>query len=403
MACPTPTDDNGDGQSGTIIDEAFVADICDAITDVQTSSNDVLAEVIDARGSKSSLDARLDVSINEDGSLKQASVQGLIGLASGLNLLGNDTFLCWPNGDALTPAYWALSGVGATIARTGTGLADTARKHGRYAAKVVSGAFASGVLKQTLVSSTDMAFATLTGRKIAFGCRVKAAVAGAVSVRMTDGVNTVSSDFHSGQTTTGPENDGWEWLTGVLTVATGATEISFQCQVDPGGSAVTAYFSGPTVIFDEIEPVDWMPALITRKTFHFFQSGNATATARKAIFNVERPGMIRNTTITVQTAPVGQALIVDVNVHDNAGNLTSIYAGSGTQPTIAATAFAGSALPDGTYSQRCITTQGGTALLQGGRVSIDVDQVGSVAAGADLAVTVMYESWNRPLDELLLS
>lgn len=397
-------DDDGTGQTGTVLDAAFLDSIADDIADVQTASNAVLAEVIDARGNAASLDARLDNAMDEDGNIRQEAVQGLIGIAAGLNLVGNDTFLCWPTGDTTAPAYYALSGAGAAVQRTGNGLADTNRKWGRYAARVTSGALASGVLTQTLVGATDIAFATaLATQRIAFGCRVRCLSAGVASVRVHDGVSTTSSDFHSGQTTTGPESDGWEWLSGVHTVGSGPTILNVLCQVDPNGGAIQAWFSGLTVVFDEIEPNDWKPALVTRKTLHFFQSGNLTTGSQKAIFNVERPGMIRNVSVTVQTAPTGATIIIDVNVEDNAGNLTSIFAGSGTQPVIAINGFAGSALPDGTYSQRCIQVQAGSAHVQGGMVSIDVDQIGSGVAGANTAVTVMYESWNRPLDELLLS
>jgi hypothetical protein len=402
-------DDTGDGQSGTIIDAAFLDSIADDITAVQTASNDVLAEVIDARGNLPSLDARLDQAMDEDGNIRQEAVQGLVGIASGLNLVGNDTFLCWPNGDALAPAYYVLSGVGAAVARTGSGLADTNRKWGRYAARLTSGAAASGVLTQTLVGGTDIAFATaLAGKRLAFGCRVRCLSAGVARVTVHDGVSTGASEYHSGQTTTGPELDGWEWLTGIHTISSGPSILNIICQVDPSGGAIDAWFSGLTVVFDEITLGDWKPALVTRKQFVTGAAaggiliGNAT-TGQKAYFSVDRPAVVRAVQLVCNTAPTGAALIVDVNSRDSVGNYTSMFAGSGTQPTIAIGAFAGGVLPDGTFARRCLTTQFGASILEGGVIRVDVDQVGSGTAGADVSITIMYESWNRPLDELLLS
>ena len=77
--------------------------------------------------------------------------------------------------------------------------------------------------------------------------------------------------------------------------------------------------------------------------------------------------------VVVKTAPTGASLIVDVN---KAG--TTIFTTQGNRPTIAAgDTQADSGVPDV------------TALAEGDKITIDVDQVGSTVAGADLTVEVV--------------
>lgn len=85
------------------------------------------------------------------------------------------------------------------------------------------------------------------------------------------------------------------------------------------------------------------------------------------------PMTIRSVRASVGTAPTGASVIADVNV-----NGTTIFGSPGNRPTIAASAF---------------TSGKGTAMSvvavpDGGTVTVDIDQVGSVLAGADLTVQV---------------
>ena len=74
---PASTDDAGSGQTGTILNEAFF-DAMEAALQAYIVSGanptitpeDIIDEVVTARGSKVSLDARLDIALNEDGTLK---------------------------------------------------------------------------------------------------------------------------------------------------------------------------------------------------------------------------------------------------------------------------------------------------------------------------------------------
>lgn len=82
LTFPTVTDDTGTKTDGTIINSALFASIKTGIEAVTHSTNnatvdpnDIIDEVVTARGSAASLDARLDVALNADGSLANGVVQ----------------------------------------------------------------------------------------------------------------------------------------------------------------------------------------------------------------------------------------------------------------------------------------------------------------------------------------
>jgi hypothetical protein len=97
----------------------------------------------------------------------------------------------------------------------------------------------------------------------------------------------------------------------------------------------------------------------------------AVATGRSRIY-LAGDYVVETVRAAVNTPPTGAALLVDVNK-----NGTTIYADQSKRPSIAA--GANSAVgnnPD-------VTT-----LAAGDYLTVDVDQVGSTVAGADLTVTV---------------
>jgi hypothetical protein len=137
-----PVNDSGTGRDGTRVDETWYNAFVTAIDALIHSTNnptitpaDTIDEVVDARGSIGTLDGRIDVEHNEDGTHKNTGIIAtfiteaqLMGGLGGVNLIRNDDFLSWPDGDSAAPVYWALTGAGASVARTGTGLGDTNRK-----------------------------------------------------------------------------------------------------------------------------------------------------------------------------------------------------------------------------------------------------------------------------------
>ncbi|MCJ7431244.1 hypothetical protein MUO83_08565 [Candidatus Bathyarchaeota archaeon] len=79
--------------------------------------------------------------------------------------------------------------------------------------------------------------------------------------------------------------------------------------------------------------------------------------------------------VVVKTAPTGAALIVDVNK-----NGTTIFTTQGGRPSIAA----GDTADDS-------DTPDVTALAETDKLTVDIDQVGSTIAGADLTVEVVCD------------
>jgi hypothetical protein len=399
---PPYSDDTGAGQDGTDLNEEFFDDIHTAISDVVESAanpgvfpSDITDEVVTARGSMGTLDTRLDVSINENGTLKATAVQQTIagfrnfGL---INLLGNDTFLLWPSGDTSSPDYWTFAGGGATIQRCGNGLADTNRKHNSFSARVTTGGGAEGTLLQTLIAAGDYAVTSLRNRYIAFGVRVKCNTAGGARMILGDGTSNAVSTLHTGGTTTGPEGDGWEWLYGVLQVSAAATTLTATL-VAP--VSATTYFSGATAVFSDVAPADWVPALMTRHTLKDKVAGNV-AVGVVGRWNVERSGIVQNISATVQTATTGAAMQIEVESFDGAAMATMLSA-----PFTINAAFAGSVSPPGgTYARRCLQVQAGTTRRTNGivQVRVTVDDGGNT--GADMSVSVDFDTYERPLDQI---
>ncbi len=109
-------------------------------------------------------------------------------------------------------------------------------------------------------------------------------------------------------------------------------------------------------------------------TMVFTVPGTLVVGTGAARFPVHRPITITNVRANIGTAPTGAAVLVDVNK-----NGTTLFTTQGNRPSIAVSTNAdNAATPDVTTA----TTDD--------YISIDVDQVGSTVAGANLTVTVEY-------------
>lgn len=117
----------------------------------------------------------------------------------------------------------------------------------------------------------------------------------------------------------------------------------------------------------------WLPVTAgTCEAYTFFVTGTvAVATGHSKIY-IEGSYVVESIRAVVNTAPTGASLICDVNK-----NGTTVYTTQGNRPTIAIS---------GTTSTN--TAPDVTTFAAGDLLSIDVDQVGSSVAGADLTVTV---------------
>jgi hypothetical protein len=397
---PTHLDDTGGGQDGSVCDSAFF-DAIEAAIELQVLSavnptvtaSDVIDEVVDARGSLGTLDQRLDVALNEDGTLKtqaslvtQAQARSVLGTK---NIVPNDLFLIWSQGDAAAPDYTTLTGAGAQVARVGTGLGDTQNLgYGDFAAKVTYGA-ALARLTFTLLSAGDFARATsLRGRKVSFGVKVKTSIANHARIVVDDGVATTASTYHTGDATI-------QWLTVTHTLSNSASNLSFHLEVAAPGAA---YFGAVTGILSDLAPADWIPCAMSRGSFHFNIAGGVTTGVNKGVVRPGAPGIVTDIQARVETAPTVASMIIDVNTYDGAANTSMLT----TKLVILAGAFHGGVAPDGTYARRCLHGSFGAVAPVGGDIlAFDVDQVGSGVAGSDLIIEIRFRQYERALEELL--
>lgn len=104
--------------------------------------------------------------------------------------------------------------------------------------------------------------------------------------------------------------------------------------------------------------------------------GTLTAAAGKDFAVAPYGGVIKKIAASVGTAPTGATLIVDINK-----NGTTIFTTQANRPTVAVSATSA-------------TMAGNAEVLTfaaGDLLSIDVDQIGSTVAGANLGVSILVE------------
>lgn len=108
--------------------------------------------------------------------------------------------------------------------------------------------------------------------------------------------------------------------------------------------------------------------------WEFRVAGTLTATTNVGpYFRVPVKCRIDEVQCHVGTAPTGQSILVDVN-----DDGTTVFTTQGNRPTIAA----------GTNDDTSGAADGGTAIAKDSVITVDVDQIGSGTAGADLTVHV---------------
>jgi len=307
---------------------------------------------------------------------------------AGVNLVADPTFLIWAAGDSAAPSYYTLAGAGAAVARAGTGLGDTNRKVGDFAAKVTSAAATATLTQQLLPTAAFTRANYLQGQTVSAGAWVRTSTAAAVRVCFDDGIGQSCSAFHAGGSV-------WSWLTVSRTISGTATKLTIYLEVATG--TITGYWSGPTAVLGPAIPQYFQDGRARYSECRLYISGAQTTGTDKDRCSFVRPAIVKDVQLMIKTAPTGQALIVDVNTWDGAA-LTSMYS---TRPQIGAGANLGGAQPDTTYARRCTSSIFGTTLSAGGIVSVDIDQVGSGAAGSDLWILVRYLTYDRPLEEVL--
>jgi hypothetical protein len=269
---PAYTDDTGAKTDGTIINAALLDAMKDAIedeivsaTNPSVSPNTIIDEIVAARGSKADLDERLDVAINDDGTLKdvagQASESQVSAQIGARNLIRNHDLARWSRGNALAPDHFVLSGAGAAVARAGAGESDTTHMEaGLYTVKVTSGGGAAAKLTATPVSAADVTLADeWQGRTIQLSALVQAGAGSTARLIVDDGVGTTASDYHTGGGTP-------EFLTVEHDVSSSATKIDVYLEVAAGNNVV--YMNGPQLIVSDIALTEWAPELSIWQSKH---------------------------------------------------------------------------------------------------------------------------------------
>lgn len=306
----------------------------------------------------------------------------------GVNLCKDPTFLIWAAGDALAPTHYTLAGAGAAISRTGTGLGDTNRKFGAFAAKIVAGGGAAATLVQSILTAASFD-SYFQSKPFAHGAWMKCSSPSVARVMIDDGVGQTYSAYHTG-------GGGWEFLTAVRMLNVAATKISVGCAVAISG---TAYVSGPTTFMGVVPPESSVMAPCVLGSRVSGATGTVAVGTQITSMFPARPGIVKHVQLHAKTVNTGAALIVDVNTWDG-GALTSMFA---TRPQIAASASPalGGAAPDGTYARRCMSGTAGSSLPTGGMLTWDVDQVGSTIPGLDLTVEIRILQFTSPLEAFL--
>lgn len=107
----------------------------------------------------------------------------------------------------------------------------------------------------------------------------------------------------------------------------------------------------------------------------FSHPGVLTAIPGAGRFGVPAVGTIVGVIAAVGTAPTGATVICDVNK-----NGTTIFTTQANRPTIALSGF---------VSGPGLSVPNVTSVVVGDLLSVDIDQIGSTVAGADLTVTVL--------------
>lgn len=107
----------------------------------------------------------------------------------------------------------------------------------------------------------------------------------------------------------------------------------------------------------------------------FFMEGNLTVKAGAIPYVADTNYTIISVRARCTTAPTGASVLIDVNK-----NGTTIYGTQGNRPTISATGF------NATVGAHSVTT-----LSDGDYLTVDVDQIGSSVAGANLGVVIRLQ------------
>lgn len=269
---PHLVDDDGTGRTGTIFNEAWAELLRVSIetwvisgTNPTKSVADLIDDWVTSWGTKTSLTARLAVSLEDDGTLKPQA--NLTTTAQSGELQGqgpvikNGAFTQWSLGTAVAPDFWVLSGAGAAVVRTGVGESDTQETQtGGYAVKITYGSAAAKLTQGVITSGLFSHFGNEGTKKIAFAVHCKAAVASQASIVVDDGIG-ITRGGTSGNNTYHVGDSSNDLLYGVHTVNVGATKLDVYLEVAQSGAA---YFGGVQLMYSPVAYSRFVPIIGAR-------------------------------------------------------------------------------------------------------------------------------------------
>ena len=202
-------------------------------------------------------------------------------------------------------------------------------------------------------------------------------------------------DFSTGATgqyviTSAGSPEGIVWINtagaggGPVYAPTGGVYLTYAPDADLTAERIVIAGTGVTVASDGTNFFTSVNTNVRDKTAGFFAGGNLSTThvAEEARIRIPFNMEVVRVDVGVTTAPTGDSLLVDINQYNAVlGASTSLFANTGNQPTIPATAFVGSGL-----------TFAIGALHAGSFIGFDIDRVGSTGAGSNLTITVVARS-----------
>ncbi len=281
------------------------------------------------------------------------------------------------SGDPFTVTFTATSGV-TTFASPAVAMTTAAGDAYTTDPGVPSVSAASAVITLSW-SAADTAALNASTRPKAYKYSVEATLDGAGPVQLFGGTITVRPVGSTGTSTTASQT---------ATVNTGGVAVSATIAIGAQGPAGATGAQGPAGA-DGADGADGATGAqgpqgdpgpagadgadgATHVVIPFSHAGNAVVGSGTMRYYVDQTWTISTVRASVNVAPTGAALIVDVNK-----NGTTIFTTQGNRPQIAVSTNTDvSGAPDV------------TSLASGDYLTVDIDQIGSTIAGSDLVVTI---------------
>ena len=120
----------------------------------------------------------------------------------------------------------------------------------------------------------------------------------------------------------------------------------------------------------------WTVAPEAQQVIPFAKAGVLSVSEGKARFRFPFDATVLGVSAAIDTAPAGADIIIDVNK-----NGTTLFTTQGNRPRIV----------DGANACTEVTIMDVTACASGDYLTVDVDQIGSVAPGSDITVFIRYQ------------